>query len=293
MHAFGEGAVFAIDGFVRRSGGLRVLLVLCTILAVGWPVMAAESLRVGGTGAALGTLKLLAAAFSAGRPGADIRVLPYVGSTGAIKAVAEGAMTFGVSGRPASADEAKLPVRLLPYAKTPLVMAAHPDVGSTGLTRQQLIDIYAGRATRWPDGAPIRLIVRTPRETDNDVLRNLSPDMAALLAEAYERPGMRRAATDQDTVDQLERVPGALGPTTLAVVMSERRNVRVLAIDGVLPSLAGLRDGIYRPAKTLFLVLPAAPTPATLAFVDFIFSPRGQEILSANGLVPLPRENAR
>lgn len=255
-------------------------------LAGGGPALAAETLRVGGTGAALGTLQILGAEFARSPAGVQVNILPNIGSTGAFYSVANGQLELGVSARPARADEQGLPVRVLPYAVTPFVIGAHPDARSAGLTRRQVADIYAGRLTQWEDGRPIRVILRPPRDSDNDALRELAPEMGSALDSAFQRPGMRRAATDRDMADSLERTPGALGASTLALLMSEKRNVKILAVDGVRPSLAALQDGSYSLAKQFYLLLPATASPTLQAFVDYIFSPRGQAILVANGQLP-------
>lgn len=266
--------------------GVLLLVAAGTGMAGGELALAAETLRIGGTGAALGTMRILGAEFARSRAGVQVNTLPYIGSTGALQGVASGQLELGLSARPARADEQHLPVRVVPYATTPFVIGAHSGVGSAGLTRRQLVDIYAGRLAHWQDGRPIRVILRPPRETDNDALRELAPEMAAALANAFLRPGMHRAPTDQDMADVLERTPGALGPTTLALLVSEKRNIKVLAVDGVMPSLAALQDGRYPLAKQLYLVVPATPSPLVQAFIDYIFSPRGQAILVDNAQLP-------
>ena len=285
-----------MKGCLPRRAGLRCLFYLVVGVAAalaGGAAQAGETLRIGGAGAALGAIHRLGEEFTRDHPEVEVKVLPYIGSTGAIQGVAGGQLGLGVTARPARGDEQRLPVRLQPYAVTPFVIGVHPDVPVTELSRRQLVEIYAGRLTHWEDGRPLRVILRLPRETDNDVLREMGPEMEAALASALQRPGMRRAATDQDMADILERTPGAVGPTTLGLLVSEHRRVKVLAVDGVVPSLDTLRDGSYPLFKRLYLVLPDAPSPAVAAFVAFLQSARGQAILRDNAQQPLVRGSAR
>lgn len=247
----------------------------------------AETLKLGGTGAALGTMRLLGAEFARTRPGLRIEILPYIGSTGAIKGVDSGAISIGLSGRPAKPDEAQLNVRLLRYAITPLVIATHPAVKMSGLSRAQLAAIYSAGQTRWDDGGPIRIILRPLKETDNDVLRTISKEVSAALDAALERKGIHVAATDQEAADALENTSGSFGTTTLSLLVSEKRKLNVLALDGVTPSTKTLAEGSYPYHKPLYLVVPKSPSASVAAFVDFVRSPRAQAMLIDNAQLPV------
>lgn len=261
-----------------------------TTLLVGWLAVGlsyAETVKIAGTGAALGTMRLLGEEFVQDHPSIRIDVLPYVGSSGAIKGVDSGTIDLGLSGRLSKPGEEKLKVRLSRYAVTPLVLAAHPGTGAKELRRDDLAAIYYGKKSRWDNGGRIRLILRHVGETDTEVLRTMSPEISRALDDALARPGMRFAATDQDAADALEQTPGAFGTSTLALVLSERRNVNILAVDGILPSIESLAKGLYPYNKSLYLVTKEHPSPAVKSFVNFIRSPRGQKILSKNGQLPV------
>lgn len=69
-------------------------------------------------GCALGTTKLLAAAFEKSHPGVRISVLPSLGTSGSIKAVNQGAIDIGIGGRPMKEDERRLGLHILEYLTT-------------------------------------------------------------------------------------------------------------------------------------------------------------------------------
>lgn len=271
------------------QSGIRAILCLSLTLAQSaqFAFAAPETLKVGGTGAALGTMRLLGEAFERNNPRWHVEVLPYIGSTGAIKGVATGAISLGLSGRPAKEDEQAFKISLTRYALTPLVLATHPGVSVTGVKRHQLAELYSGQQTKWDDGKPVRLILRPSKETDNDALRAMSPDVASALDAALARKGIRTSATDQEAADAIEQTPGALGTTTLALAVSEKRKLKILALDGVMPTVKTMTDGSYPYHKPLYLVTPQAPSEGVKAFVDFVRSPRGRTILSENGQMPV------
>lgn len=267
-----------------RAGGIFCAALLACVIA---PAVLAETIKVGGTGAALGAMHLLGSEFSRQNPAIKIEVLPYIGSTGAIKNVDSGGIDLGISGRLLKPGEDKLDVRLSRYALTPLVIAGHPGVTLKSISRAQLAALYSGQTTRWDDGGAVRLVLRPANETDNEVLRTMSPDISRALDTALARPGMRYAATDQDAADALEQVPGAIGTSTLGLVRSEKRRVSILALDGVMPGIDTLKTGRYPYHKPLFLVTRGQPSAAVQAFVAFIRSPHGQNLLAANGQLPV------
>lgn len=247
----------------------------------------AETLKVGGTGAALGTLRLLGAEFMRHHPGIEVDVLSYIGSTGAIKGVAAGDLDLGLSGRGLKPAEEKLDLLFISYARTPLIIATHRDYPLKSISRQQLAAIYSGQQKQRDDGGPIRIVLRPAYETDNDVLRTMSPEISRALDHALARPGMRYAATDQDAADAFEQIPGAIGTSTLALALSEKRQIGMLALDGVAPSVDALQKGSYPYYKSLFLASRRNASPAVQSLIAFIRSPAGRSLLLTNGQLPV------
>lgn len=263
------------------------LLFCAALFAAGITGAQAETLKVGGTGAALGTLRLLGAEFMRRNPGIQVEVLSYIGSTGAIKGVDAGNLDLGLSGRALKPAEEKLDLLFSRYAQTPLIIATHPAYPLKSISREQLAAIYGGKTTQRDDGGPIRLVLRPIYETDNEVLRSISPALKLALDSALARPGMRYAATDQEAADAFEQVPGAIGTSTLALALSEKRQIGILALDGVTPSVETLKNGRYPYYKSLFLVTRRNASPAVQSLVAFIRSPAGQNTLLANGQLPV------
>ena len=91
------------------------------------------------------------------------------------------------------------------------------------------------------------------------------------------------ALTDKSNADSLETVPGAVGTTTLAQIISEKRQIKPLTLNGVTPSLGTLANGKYRLYKRLYLVVSPTTRPLALRFAAFVRSSAGVEILQNNG----------
>jgi phosphate transport system substrate-binding protein len=93
------------------------------------------------------------------------------------------------------------------------------------------------------------------------------------------------AATDQDNADAAEDVEGSLVGITLTQVMTEKRHLQFVTIDGVAPTMANYENGSYPRGKTLYLVIPAEVSPEALSFLSFIATPEGKTILRDAGIV--------
>jgi len=247
------------------------------------PAWATETVRVAGTGASLGLMRTLAEEFSRQRPDIRVTVVANLGSSGAIAAVRENAIDLGVSSRPLKPEEMESGLKAMPFASTPFVIAANPEVVVPGLSLQQLAAIFSGESARWPDGVPVRLILRPQRDFDTGALRRMSEEMNRAVTSAQARHGLTVAITDQDSADALEKVPGSLGTSSLALIVTEGRKIKPLAIDGVAPSVEGLKTGAYPFVKPRLLVTGGSPSAATQAFIAFLRSPATGSVLARYG----------
>jgi phosphate transport system substrate-binding protein len=228
-------------------------------------------------------MRVLGEEFRKTRPGLEVEVLPSLGSPGGIRAVLAGAIDIGVSARPLNSEELAAGAVQTPVGATPFVFAVAATSKVTALSSAELVDIYAGTKTRWPDGSPVRLVLRSPSGAEIALLYGISPQMrqAHLLAE--KRPGLLSTATDQENADALESIPGAIGVISFAQLVSEKRSLHALQIDGVAPSPAALREGSYRLSVPLYLITGARLSSRAREFIAFIHSAAGTALLTRNG----------
>jgi phosphate transport system substrate-binding protein len=260
----------------RAAACAAAVLVASTIFGAA----CAETIKIGGTGAALGTMRLLADAYTAEHANVTATVLPSLGTTGGIKALLAGEIDIALTLRSLNSTEAAGGARSVEYARTPFVFATAISASAQGITTAELVDIYLGKQTLWPDGAKIRLVIRPTGDNDSEMVRNISPEMRSAERYAEQRKGLLFAVTDTEAADNLERVPGALGPSSLALIASEKRALKALALNGVVPTTAALADGSYPLGKSFYMVVGPRPSSAVQGFVDFVRSPPGREILT-------------
>ena len=245
----------------------------------------ADRIRIGGSGGALATLQILADAFNKTRAPVSIVIVPSLGSGGGIQAVLAGAIDLAVISRPLKEAERGQGAVASDYARTPFVFAtaATTKASASGITLRELPGIFAGDTTTWPDGRVLRLVLRPAEDSDTVLTKSLSPAMHRAVETAQARAGLLIEQTDQANAHSLQTIPGALGTSTLAQIISEKLALKPLALDGVIPSPQTLDDGSYRYFKTFSFVSTPKASPLVQQFMTFVQSPAGRQILAKNG----------
>ena len=111
--------------------------------------------------------------------------------------------------------------------------------------------------------------------------------MKAALLFLDKRSGMPYAVTDQEAASKMESIPGSIGVSTLPLILSEKRNLRPLTLDGVPPTPENMRSGRYPMVKHFYYVLPKRSSTAARDFIDFLHSEKARAILKRNGHIML------
>lgn len=241
---------------------------------------AAEPVLVGGTGSATGLLRHLAGA-QAARTGGAFRIVPSLGSAGGLRALAAGRLDIALTLRDSGPENAALRPRVL--GRTPVVLATHRATPSANLTVAQAGRLLAAEDRTWPDGAPARVVQRPPAEREWWALREGPPELARALDGSARRIGALVANTAQDNAQALGAIEGSFGLIQLGQILAEGLDLRVVSLDGVAPSLAGLRDGTWPYGVVIYLIVHAAPRPEVEAFLRFLGSAEAAAICTGLG----------
>lgn len=258
-----------------------VNVVVAIAIAAGSVALArAEEIKIGGTGGALATMEMLGQAYAAAHPGTKVTVLPSLGSSGGIKAVRAGAIDVGVSSRPLKQKETETGLVAFEYGRTPFVFATHSQTKAEGIQLKEIANIYANKLEKWPDGKLIRIVLRPVGDSDSDMVKSISEEIRQAKLQAETRPGMLFAVTDQDSATNIESIEGSFGTNTLSQILSEKRSIKSLKLDGVAPSAAAIANGSYRFYKRLFIVTRPDSAPSAKRFVAFVRSAEGRAILA-------------
>ena len=273
---------YSLSSLSRTVRRIALSLTVASLPVFVSPVQA-EVVRISGTGDALGAIGLLAEAYMRVYPSSQIKVLASVGSSGAIKGVGQKRLDIGLTSGPLKEEARATGLVDIEYAATPTVVVVGTARKVKAMTRQRLVEVFSGAYSSWPDGTPVRPIMRRLSESNFENLMSLSPEIERAVRGAAERPGLPYANSDQEMADMMERVPGALGVATLGMVLSEKRDVQPLTIDGVAPTPENAASGRYPIHKRHFLITRTQASAEVTRFVAFVRSPDGRAILRAHG----------
>ncbi|MBX7213417.1 MAG: substrate-binding domain-containing protein [Thermoflexales bacterium] len=273
-------------GIGRRA--LRLLLAGVFLLAA---CGRAESPRITPTpfqlrvaaDASLGPLpRALLDAYSSVRPNAGFAV-QTMNAAAALEAVSTGRVDLALVGSAVDGSASTLWTREFGYEG--IAVIAHPGNPLTTLTLPQLRDIFSGARSRWSDvGAPtlgdIDLAVRDPGDSgraafDAQVMGNVRLSSNALILSSFEIAINLAAA--QPTAISYAPASRLTGTVT--------NQVKVLAIDGLLPNAAGIANGSYPIARPLQIATRAEPGGEARELVAWVLSAPGQRILTSHGFV--------
>lgn len=265
---------------------MRIALLLALSFFITVPAMA-ETIRIGGTGASRGILWVLRDVYARIHPEDTVFVAPPTGSTGGLKALDANMLDIAVISRELPKSFRKKGMRVHPVGKTPFIIITNNDVPSSSLNLSELANLYDGSQAFWPNGQRVRPILRPKMDSDNNILGSMSLQVKKALTKVMASDGMIFGYTDTMAADEVENIPGAFSTSTLTLVLSESRKVKVINLNGIAPTLEAVRNGRYPYTKKLYLVTRSAPPPSIVRFTNFILSNVGKNLLIKNGILPI------
>jgi phosphate transport system substrate-binding protein len=247
----------------------------------------ANLLRLAGSGSNLPVTRALADAFAANHPDARVIVHASIGSAGGVRAAHDGAIDVGLISRDLKPHEQELGLRHVPYARTAVVFAVNPNVPVDGVTRGDVLAIYSGRRERWPDGTPVVVLQREQGDSSHLAAATAIDGFREVDRESLDTRRWRVLFRDTAMHEALVSTSGAIGLIDLGAAVSGELKLRVLSLDGVQASELTVSSGDYPMAKPLGFVLPTDAGEVANAFINFVFSTGGREIIRRNGYIPL------
>lgn len=162
------------------------------------------------------------------------------------------------------------------------------------LTMQQLADIFTGRINNWSEvGGNDLEIVRISRETNSGTHVYFLETVIRLgnkeNTDIFSRDTLLLPSSE-GIIAEVRDNPHAIGYDGLGYITDEVK-VIAIAIDDthpyILPSVDTVNNGSYPIARDLYMYTPGEPSVPVRAYIDWILSAEGQELVLALGFVPI------
>jgi phosphate transport system substrate-binding protein len=203
------------------------------------------------------------------------------GSGVGIKQVGEGLIDIGNAGRKATEKEiSKYGLHMVKWAIDGVGVVVNPRNCVTSLTTTQLGEIFSGKITNWKAlggvDKNINLYDRDAASGTRSVFwkKALKKGDVSTKANVVVSNGAMKTAIAGD--------PYGIGYVSVGHIDG---TVAPVALDGVVPDLANVKNGDYGVARGLYSITKGEPVGFARLFLDFLLSPTGQKIAESKGFI--------
>jgi len=182
-----------------------------------------------------------------------------------------------------------------PIGKEAFVFFTHKDNPVRELSQAQIRAVYGygGRIRNWKElggrDEPILAFQRTKSSDAQDAMQGIMQGEAMIPPPLAQQQGVSGARYTLIYVAAYRNRKNAIGYSFrwYTTVPEASPGIRLLAVDGVLPTQANIQNGSY-PFTTPLLAVTARPlSPQTKSLLDWILGPEGQDLIARAGYVPL------
>src|SRR5438046_5245013 len=212
------------------------------------------------------------------------------GSTTGIAAIIDGTAQIGMSSRrakpaevaAASSKGVNMKPTIVAYDGIAVIVNSAHSVKS--LTKKQVEQIFTGEVTDWSavggSGGKISIYTRNTSSGTYSDFKEL-----AMKKRDYAGASQKIAGNEQ-IASEVGKNPNGVGYVGLAY--TKAGGIKVMPIDGVLPSNQSVHAKTYPYARPTFYYTNGEPTGLAKQFLDFTISGVGQKIAAQVGFVPIP-----
>lgn len=274
-----------IIGILLTGAMLAVALTGCGDTGANTPqtAVSTQTVSTDGSTSMEKVIGYLSEAYMADNTNTKITYNP-TGSGAGIQAVSEGRCDIGLSSRDLKSEEAQN-LNATVIAIDGIAMIANPQNSVSDLTIEQIAKIYTGEVTNWNEvggnDAPIVLIGREAASGTRDGFESITgtKDKCQYSQEL---------TSTGDVVQTVSSNPNAIGYASLASV---KETVKLLSVEGVIPTNETIQNGTYKIQRDFVFVTPKNKqlSEAAQAFMDYASSAEADEMITKAGAVPVKR----
>lgn len=175
-------------------------------------------------------------------------------------------------------------------ALTVSVNAENPICEKTDDMETEIIrQIFSGEITTWD-----QVDASLPAETINVYIRDLSGGayevfQKAVMGESEVTPSATQSASMTELATNIANDPWAIGYAGFGAynkANAEKKVLTAMKVDGVEATAENIISGEYTIQRPVMFVTGEKLTESEQAFIDYIFSQTGYDVVEANGYIP-------
>jgi phosphate transport system substrate-binding protein len=250
-------------------------LILVALALGGCGQSSSETINEAGSTTVQPVAEKLASAFMQKNPDVTI-IIQGGGSSVGVKSAADGTVDIGAASRELKSDEPRLVTHLL--ARDGIAIVVHPGNTVTGLTKEEVVKIFAGEVTDWSQvggsSGTITVIAREEGSGTRTAFEEMVMGKTLITERAILQPSNGALRTSVSTT------PLAIGFISLGYLDN---TVKALSIDGVAPTTENCKNGSYPIVRPLYFLTKEQPTGLVKEFIDFCLGSEGQNIVEQEG----------
>lgn len=186
------------------------------------------------------------------------------------------------------AEECGVELEITPIGREAFVFFVEADNPVDSLTSEQLKEIYHGDITNWSEvggnDQKILAFQRPKNSGSQTMMEYFMADVPLKEPQTYEKVDAMMGVIRE--VAQYANERGAIGYSFRYFLeeLNQEKNVKLLDIDGVYPSLENIENGTYPLVTNVCLITRKGdPNPYVQRMIDFILSEAGQAIVTKTG----------
>ncbi|MCX6951607.1 MAG: phosphate ABC transporter substrate-binding protein [Verrucomicrobia bacterium] len=273
----------------RFRGRQRHILLLVSLFAAAGFARADTKLVIKGSdtlGAKL--VPTLKEAYAAKNPGVSFEIAAE-GSTTGIAAITDGTAQIGMSSRRATTLEMSgatakgVTLRPTIVAHDGIAIVVNANNPIAKLSKREVERIFAGEVTDWSGvGGKVGKISVYTRNTSSGTYKDFKE--LAMNKRDYVSSSQKMAGNEQ-IVAEVAKNPNGIGYVGMAYMHTE--GIKVVAIDGLLPTKDTVQSHKYAYARPTFYYTNGEPTGEAAKFLEFTLSDAGQKIAEDVGFVSI------
>jgi phosphate transport system substrate-binding protein len=170
-----------------------------------------------------------------------------------------------------------------PFAKEPLAIIVNRKNPVNGLTTEQVRDIFSGKTTNWKtvggNDEPIVVITQLH-------CKNYRPNWMGILDSPSKFTDKRVDIKAQPEMTKtVADFPQAIGHLEMTSIRESPERVKLLAVDGALPTSENMAKGLYPFYGPLAVTTHGEATGSAMVFIEYLrTSPRARELMEKYGM---------